>query len=124
MGFEKECQARVDEEGRLILSPAFLAHYGLKPGVEVRIEDGVHGLKLNRPITQLSKVYVEPTNRCNLECRTCIRNVWDEPLGEMSSATFGRIVEGLRSFSPPPTVFFGGANSHTYQPFNIEICLR
>ena len=121
MGFEKECQARVDEEGRLILSPAFLAHYGLKPGVEVRIEDGVHGLKLNRPITQLSKVYVEPTNRCNLECRTCIRNIWEEPLGEMSSATFARIVEGLRSFSPPPAVFLGGIGEPLSHPHIVEM---
>jgi MoaA/NifB/PqqE/SkfB family radical SAM enzyme len=31
---------------------------------------------------ELNKVYVEPTNRCNLICVTCIRNSWDEPFGE------------------------------------------
>ncbi len=60
------------------------------------------------PATHLSKVYIEPTNRCNLECRTCIRNVWDEPLGQMSSELFSRIIWDLKVFSPPPTIFFGG----------------
>ena len=99
-------EAKVDEEGRLILSPEFMTRYGLRPGVEVRIEEGVYGLKLNRPVTHLAKVYIEPTNRCNLECRTCIRNIWDEPLGQMSSETFLRIIGGLKSFSPPPFHLF------------------
>jgi hypothetical protein len=38
-----------------------------------------------RPITQLTKVYVEPTNACNIACRTCIRNNWDENLGRCYS---------------------------------------
>ena len=76
---------------------------------------------LYQPVTHLSKIYIEPTNRCNLECRTCIRNVWDEPLGEMSSATFARIVEGIRSFSPPPTVFFGGLGEPLAHPDIVEM---
>ena len=28
---------------------------------------------------ELNKIYVEPTNRCNLAC-VCIRHAWDEPL--------------------------------------------
>jgi MoaA/NifB/PqqE/SkfB family radical SAM enzyme len=63
---------------------------------------------LRQPLDRLAKVYVEPTNRCNLECRTCIRHGWDEPLGQVNDVTFARIRDGLRAFSPPPTVFFGG----------------
>jgi MoaA/NifB/PqqE/SkfB family radical SAM enzyme len=55
-----------------------------------------------------AKIYVEPTSRCNLTCRTCIRNVWDEPPGEMSRATFARVLDGARACPPPLTIFFGG----------------
>ncbi len=68
------------------------SRYGLKPGAQVYIDDGTNGLCLRRTMTHLAKVYIEPTKECNLECRTRIRNVWDEPLGQMSRATFNRII--------------------------------
>ncbi len=55
-----------------------------------------------------AKIYVEPTSRCNLNCRTCIRNAWDETTGQMSGATFARILDGVRACPTPPRVFFGG----------------
>jgi MoaA/NifB/PqqE/SkfB family radical SAM enzyme len=61
-----------------------------------------------RRVRPLGKLYLEPTSRCNLACRTCLRNVWDEPPGDMSAATFARVLAGLRACSPVPTVFFGG----------------
>jgi MoaA/NifB/PqqE/SkfB family radical SAM enzyme len=117
----KELEVQVDEEGRLILPPALIKQFGLKQGIKIRMDKSQDGLVLHRPITQLAKVYIEATNRCNLECRTCIRKIWDEPLGEMSSATFARIVDGLRSFSPPPTVFFGGLGEPLVHPDIIEM---
>jgi MoaA/NifB/PqqE/SkfB family radical SAM enzyme len=100
--------AEVDERGRLTLPPEVTAGYGLEPGARVRIEPGENSLRLHRPVTQLAKVYVEPTNRCNISCRTCMRRTWDESLGSMSAATFKRIVENLRALPQMPTVFFGG----------------
>jgi len=101
-------RAQVDEEGRLVLPPEAAARYGLLPGAQVRLDANGDSLRLRRPVTQLAKLYVEPTNRCNLACRTCVRNVWDEPLGEMDNTTFERVLGGLRAASSPPTVFFGG----------------
>jgi len=92
----------------VIFPPDVASRHGLRPGAQIRIDDGANGLKLRQPVTHLAKVYVEATNRCNLECRTCIRNVWNEPLGQMDAATFARVLEGLRALSPPPTIFFGG----------------
>jgi MoaA/NifB/PqqE/SkfB family radical SAM enzyme len=92
----------------MVLPPEVVSRYGLRPGAQLRIEDAANGLRLRQPITHLAKVYVEATNRCNLECRTCIRNGWNEPLGQMDSATFSCVIDGLRAFPPPPTIFFGG----------------
>jgi MoaA/NifB/PqqE/SkfB family radical SAM enzyme len=51
---------------------------------------------------------VEPTSRCNLSCRTCIRNAWEEPQGDMSAATWEKVLAGLRDLPSPGEVFFGG----------------
>ena len=121
MRLKPELIARVDDEGRLVLPPEVASRFGLKPGTQVLVDEAVNNLRLLKPVTHLSKVYIEPTNRCNLECRTCMRNVWDEPLGEMSNATFARIVEGLGSFSPPPTVMFGGLGEPLFHPNIVEM---
>jgi MoaA/NifB/PqqE/SkfB family radical SAM enzyme len=44
---------------------------------------------------QLAKLYIEPTNCCNLNCRTCIRNIWGEEAGYMSRVVFDRIISSL-----------------------------
>ena len=99
--------AQVEEDGRLVLSSELASRYGVRPGIRVHFHEGPDGLYIRRP-TRLAKLYIEPTNQCNLDCRTCMRNIWDEPMGKMSDAVFARIIEGLRDFSPPPTIFFGG----------------
>ena len=121
MKINRELIARVDEEGRLVLPPGFALRYGLKPGAEVYIDEGRSGLGFYPSVAHIAKVYVEPTNRCNLECRTCIRNSWEEPLGHMTEETFQRIVEGLRAFDPVPTVFLGGFGEPLAHPRIIDM---
>jgi MoaA/NifB/PqqE/SkfB family radical SAM enzyme len=106
----------VNEDGNLVLPPELARRYGLLPGAKIRIESNTNRLTLLRPVNQLAKVYIEPTNRCNLDCVTCIRQSWDEPLGAMSSETFSRIIEGLRSCDPPPDIFFGGLGEPLSHP--------
>jgi AbrB family looped-hinge helix DNA binding protein len=111
----------VDEKGRLVLPPEVAARFGLKPGTRVLLGEAGDKIHLEKPVTHLSKVYVEPTNRCNLECRTCLRNSWIEHLGQMSGATYGRIMDGLRSFSPPPAVCFGGVGEPLSHPEIVQM---
>jgi MoaA/NifB/PqqE/SkfB family radical SAM enzyme len=59
---------------------------------------------------QLCKLYIEPTNCCNLTCRTCIRNIWGEELGYMCQDTFDRILESL---FPAPEAAEGRARAST-----------
>lgn len=113
--------ADVDDQGRLVLPKDLSLRYGLRPGARVRIDARENDLRFHRPITQLAKIYVEPTNRCNIVCRTCMRNVWDVEYGRMSSDTFDQILQGLRKISPPPTMFFGGLGEPLSHPTIIEM---
>ncbi len=111
----------VDEQGRLVLPPEVVTRYGLTPGSKVRLEDSANTLTLHRPVTHLTKIYIEPTSNCNIKCRTCIRNVWDEQMGNMTETTFARILTGIEAISPHPTVFFGGLGEPLFHPQITEM---
>ncbi len=112
---------RLDNQGHLVLPDDLLEQYGLLPGSVVRLEEVANGFQISRSADNLAKVYIEPTNGCNLDCRTCMRNVWDEPLGQMDEVTFIRILEGIQSISPLPSVFFGGFGEPLAHPNIVEM---
>jgi AbrB family looped-hinge helix DNA binding protein len=114
----------VDENGRLVIPAEIAAQYGFKPGAKVlfgREEAGVH---LHRPVSHMAKLYIEPSGRCNLDCVTCMRNVWTAPNEIMAEATFDRIIAGLPEYSPPPLVFFGGIGEPLMHPRLPEMIAR
>jgi len=117
---QDEC-AQVDDAGHLVLSPDLAARYGIKPGARVRVDERVNGFNVRRTASQLAKLYVEPTTLCNLKCPICVRNAWDEPWGLMSDDVFESVVDGLRAFSPPPAMFFGGFGEPLFHPRIIEM---
>ena len=112
--------AEVDEEGRLILPAGLAEQFGLNPGARLRLDKENNSFRMHRPTTHLAKVYIEPTTRCNLSCRTCIRHNWDESLADMNEATYEKILAGIGSFSSPPSIFFGGLGEPLAHPKIIE----
>lgn len=116
--------AEVDGRGRLVLPPDVSDQYGLEPGARLRIDIGSNNLRLHRPVTQLAKLYIEPTNKCNLACVTCIRNHWDVEFGSMSQVTFERIIEDLSALSSSPTVIFGGLGEPLSHPGTVDMVGR
>ncbi len=47
--------------------------------------------------TALRTLYLEPTTRCNLQCRACVRAAWNLPRGDMAPATFERVLAGIEA---------------------------
>lgn len=113
--------AEVDEQGRLILPAEIAKQYGIQPGSRLRVERGKNDVRLHRPAVQLAKIYIEPTNICNLMCRTCMRNVWDEQPGRMDTATFAAIRDGIAALPEKPLVFFGGLGEPLSHPKIVEM---
>lgn len=111
----------LDSQGHPILPDEIARDYGLEPGGEICLRATPEGVLLRPPLSQLRKIYIEPTSRCNLTCRTCIRNAWDEPLGYMSPETFQRILNDLAGRNPKPAVFFGGFGEPLMHPGIAEM---
>ena len=121
MKMPDEYKVNVDESGRLVLPEALAKKYDLKPGITVRLQDDTNGFRLCRPVTHLARIYIEPTSRCNLDCVTCIRHSWDEPLGEMTSSIFSRILENIKALPAPPSIFLGGLGEPLSHPHIVEM---
>lgn len=69
---------------------------------------------------KLRKLYIEPTSRCNLNCKMCFRNTWiDEELGNMNIETF---YNGINTMpSSVEKIFFGGMGEPLYHPDIIDM---
>ena len=113
--------AQVDEHGNIILPPNLSRDLGISPGDEIRVDPNGHGLRLRSPITALKRVYVEITNKCNLTCATCMRNIRDVKYGDMSAETFKRILSGLEGLPKKPELFFGGYGEPLSHPGCLDM---
>ena len=111
----------VDSQGRFILPAEVGKRYGFTAGAKVRLDEDAAGIRLTRSSANLARVYIEPTNFCNLDCVTCMRNVWNETPGSMSAPVFERILAGVRAFQPTPSVFFGGFGEPLTHPHICEM---
>ena len=112
--------AEIDELGRLVLPSDVVCRFGLQPGAKVRLDEGNNFVKIHRPITHLTKIYIEPTVACNLNCITCFRQSWDQPDGRMDQATFDSILASLRQIDPVPSIYFGGIGEPLFHAKTID----
>ncbi|MGC9781303.1 MAG: radical SAM protein [Candidatus Heimdallarchaeota archaeon] len=119
----KTHRTKMDNKGRIKIDQELTSNYGIKSNVNIPLEERETGIFLPLP-TRLLKLYIEPTNKCNLGCRTCIRNIWKEPMGMMSESVFQHVLDGLVKFSHTPTVFFGGFGEPLYHPKIAEMVSR
>jgi MoaA/NifB/PqqE/SkfB family radical SAM enzyme len=111
----------VEESGRIELPPDLAKAAGAAPGARLEIRERDGRLEIRPDIHTLARLYIEPTTRCNLTCRTCIRNAWAEPLGDMSDEVFDRIVARLDEFPHLRSVMFGGFGEPTIHPRLLDM---
>jgi MoaA/NifB/PqqE/SkfB family radical SAM enzyme len=111
----------IGKDGELHIPEEHRQRWGLLPGAEFMALETPEGLLLRPKDSPLTKVYVEPTTTCNLNCRTCIRNSWQEPGGTMDMATYRSLVDGLRGVPSLRTVAFWGFGEPLLHPHIVEM---
>jgi MoaA/NifB/PqqE/SkfB family radical SAM enzyme len=118
---ERAGRRRVRKDGSLVIPPPATKRLGLVPGsvADIRFDRG--RLEVLPDIHSLARVYVEPTSRCGLSCRTCLRNTWNEPTGDMDPEIFDRLVSQLCRFPTVESVMFGGIGEPTLHPAIIQM---
>jgi len=111
----------VDAEGRLVLPEAYRKRWGLTRGTELVVQETPEGMLIRPLDPPLKKIYVEPTSRCNLDCRTCVRNSWNEPSGTMDFKHFQRLVGELHTVPSLEKIAFWGIGEPLLHPNILEM---
>ncbi|MHB8056126.1 MAG: radical SAM protein [Candidatus Aminicenantales bacterium] len=101
-------------KGRFDMPADLAKKLGASPGARLEVRERDSRLQIRPNIHSLARLYVEPTSRCNLACRTCIRNSWQEPMGDMSWPLFQRLVSQLKDFPHLESVMFAGFGEPTF----------
>ncbi len=114
-------RVKIDKQGRLILPDKFFQRRHLLPNTEYWLDEREGDLILHPRLPDARKLYIEPTTRCDLHCRTCIRNVWDAPEAQMSMNTFRRLVESLSDLPNLNRVVFTGFGEPLAHPHILEM---
>ncbi len=68
----------------------------------------------------LQKLYLELTNKCNLNCIMCYRHSWSEKLQDMSQDLFDKIKREIRKINSLKSIVLGGIGEPTYAPLISE----
>jgi len=114
-------QIELGEDGGLRVPEEERRRWGLAPGSKLFIQETPEGLLLRPADPPLARVYVEPTNGCNLSCRTCVRNSWSEPVGLMPIESYRRLVDGLREVPSLRKMSFWGFGEPLLHPGILEM---
>ena len=68
----------------------------------------------------LKKLYIEPTTKCNLNCKMCFRHTWfDEPICDLSLKDYRHVLETMPK--SVETVFFGGMGEPLFHKDILEM---
>jgi tungsten cofactor oxidoreducase radical SAM maturase len=114
-------KVKTDEQGRLILPGSFLQRRHISLDTEYWLDEREGDLILHPRLPDVRKLYIQPTTGCNLHCRTCMRNVWDEDEAQMSMDTFHRLVESLDELPDLSRLVFSGLGEPLTHPNILEM---
>lgn len=114
-------KVKSDDQGRLVLPEEFLKRRHISPHTEYWLNGREGDLILHPRVPDVRKLYIEPTSRCNLHCRTCIRNSWEDPEEEISLSTFKRLAESLDKLPDLNRVVFTGFGEPLTHPNILEM---
>ena len=68
----------------------------------------------------LKKLYIEPTTKCNLNCKMCFRHTWfDEPICDLSLEDYRQVLSTMPK--TVQTIFFGGMGEPLFHKDILEM---
>jgi tungsten cofactor oxidoreducase radical SAM maturase len=114
-------RAILEEDNSIKLPGEFLGRRDFRAGTEWWIDQRDSTLLLLPRLPDLRKLYIEPTTVCNLNCRTCIRNVWEDPKAHMEMETFQHLVKHTQAFPRLQRVVFSGLGEPLTHPHFLEM---
>lgn len=105
-----------DDKGNINISDMVLKNYSIDKHKEYIIYEEGGKIIMIPSIHSISRIYIEPTSLCNLNCITCIRNNWEEKPGGMDMNTFNKFLQDLDGIPSVSSIMFGGFGEPMFHP--------
>jgi len=112
---------RIDHDGRPVLPDPSTSWRHFEPNAEYWLDEREGDIILHPRVPDVRKLYLEPTTGCNLSCRTCIRNVWDDPQAQMTADVFSRVMDALPELPALERVVFTGFGEPLSHPRILDM---
>ena len=109
------------KDGKLEIPAEVKAKLGLESDTEVKIKFNQKGIYIERADPRLTKVYIEPTSDCNLNCKTCVRHSWEEEMGFMELKDYKKLISELKDFEGLERISFWGIGEPLFHPQIAEM---
>src|SRR6056297_1419261 len=116
-----EFELEIDQDGNLKLPKSVKDQLKLKEDTKITLEVGNDTLLIKRADPTLSKIYIEPTADCNLNCKTCLRNAWKEEIGHMDLNIYKKLINDLKEFEDLKRISFWGIGEPLYHPEIVKM---
>lgn len=114
-------KAKIDKQGRLLLGERDSSSLDFSSQPEFWVEQKEDAFILYPCLPNVRKIYLEPTTGCNLKCRTCIRQVWEDAEAQMSGSTFQKLLNSLSDLPNLERVIFTGFGEPLAHPGIIDM---
>jgi Fe-coproporphyrin III synthase len=105
----------------IILPMDFLNRRHLSENLEYWLDAREGEIILLPRIPDVNKIYIEATTGCNLQCRTCIRNIWEDAQALMSMETFQSLHNCLEMLPDLKRVVFSGFGESLTHPRILDM---
>ncbi|MGM0603692.1 MAG: radical SAM protein [Bacillota bacterium] len=112
----EEFDLEVDKKGEINLPEEIKKKLSISPGTELTLSVSAKGIFIERKDPLLTKVYIEPTSDCNLNCKTCVRHSWKDSTGSMDWPLYKKIIKDLNEFESLEKISFWGIGEPLYHP--------
>jgi len=110
-----------DSEGRFLLPEKFRQRRHMPANAEFWLNEREGDLILHPRMPDARKLYIEATTGCNLQCSTCIRNVWSDPIAAMNQVTFEKILSSLDGLPEIERVIFTSFGEPLSHPHILDM---
>lgn len=114
-------KAVLGSNGKIQVPEGFAQRRGFREGEEWWVDQREGALIFLPRRSDLRKLYIEPTTVCNLTCRTCIRNVWEDPHSHMEMDVFRQLLEQTEVFPELQRVVFSGLGEPLAHPQFLDM---
>lgn len=112
---------RITSQDGAKIPPDFFERRHLPAEMNCWLSERDGDLILHPRLPDAQKLYIEVTTGCNLQCATCIRNVWSDPDDNMSRETFDRILAGMDGLPDLQRVIFTSFGEPLTHPGILEM---